>query len=520
MFVVRALALKLTLGQKLFVYTSLLLVLLLCATFLFLERVETRQWEEYLQTQSLSFSRLATPELQKRFRGDFSGTPSVGRPEHFDFLAINRDLVTFAFTSSTGRIIYRSPRFPDFIDLDFSDDLLFAGEMEVDAPSGARFRTQQLSQAGRLFAIEVPALGPSGDPVLFARFIFSYDSVDQRISEVRAHFVKLLLVSLLASFFLAGVVAKQLVRPIRELNRAVLAVASGDLQTRIRVTGTDEIGELSRAFNEMAASLAVSRAELTDANAALTGANLELRQMQEGMLRAERLAAIGQLAAGVSHEIDNPVGIILGLSELMLEETAPDDFRYEDLQAIIAECKRCRRITGGLLGFARSSVGDLGEVDLSLLLTATLDALRPQKLFKNIEIVVHDQTLPLLQVDADQIRQVLINLCLNAAQAMSGAGRLTVELSTEDDSVFVDVSDNGPGIPPQALEQVFAPFYSTKGRGEGTGLGLSICRRLIEEHRGELTVANLPSGGAVFRIRLPIESQEKNFDNQPSVSIG
>jgi signal transduction histidine kinase len=518
--VLPAQAMKLTLGQKLFIYTSLLLVLLLCATFLFLERIETRQWEEYLQVQSLSFSRLATPELQKRFRGDFSGNPVAAGPENFDFLAINRDLVTFAFASSTGRIIYRSPRFPDFIDLEFADDELFVGAMEVDPLSGASYRTEGLPQGGRLFAVEVPALGPGGDPVLYARFLFSYDSIDQTIGEVRAHFVRLLLVSILASFFLAGVVAKQLVRPIRELNRAVLAVAAGDLQTRIRVTGTDEIGELSRAFNEMAASLAISRAELTDANDALIDANLELRQMQEGLLRAERLAAIGQLAAGVSHEIDNPVGIILGLAELMLEETSPDDFRYEDLQAIIEECKRCRRITGGLLGFARSSVGALGEVDLASLVMSTLDALRPQKLFKHVEIIVQAQELPLLQVDADQIRQVLINLCLNAAQAMSGYGRMTVDLFCQDDSVFIDVSDTGPGIPPSALEQVFVPFYSTKGRGEGTGLGLSICRRLIEEHRGELTVANLPAGGALFRIRLPIELPEKNFDNQPSDSIG
>ena len=513
-------ALRLTLGQKLFLYTGLLLVLLLCATFLFLERIETRQWEEYLQTQSLSFARLATPELQKRFRGDFSGAQSGVRTEHFDFLAVNRDLVMYSFASPTGRVIYRSPRFPDFVNLEFSPDSPFSGTMKIDTASGALYHTHRLEKNRRLFAVEIPALGPGGDPLLFARFVFSYDSVDERINEVRHHFVRLLLVSLLASFFLAGVVAKQLFRPISELNRAVLAVADGDLQTRIRVTGRDEIGELSQAFNEMAASLAISRAELTDANDALKGANLELRQMQEGLLRAERLAAIGQLAAGVSHEIDNPVGIILGLAELMLEETPPDDFRYEDLQAIIEECKRCRRITGGLLGFARSSVGALDEVNLPQLVTATLDALRPQKLFKNLEINFHTQDIPLLHVDADQIRQVLINLCLNAAQAMAGTGRLTIEIARQGDSVLVDVMDSGPGISPQSLEQVFAPFYSTKGRGEGTGLGLSICRRLIEEHRGELTVTNLPTGGALFRIRLPIELPEKNFDNQPSDSIG
>lgn len=517
---VRVVAIRLNLGQKLFLYTSLLLVILLCATFLLLERIETRQWEDYLQVQSLSFARLATPELQKRFRGDFSGGIVDDHPESFDFLAINRDLVSFAFASFTGRTIYRSPRFPDFIDLEFSDDQLFSRAMEVDPSSGTRYRTEPLSQGGRLFAVEVPAFGPSGDPVIFARFLFSYDSVDYKISEVRAHFVKLLFVSLLASFFLAGIVAKTMVRPIRELNRAVLAVASGDLQTRIRVTGTDEIGELSRAFNDMAASLSVSRAELTDANVALTDANLELRQMQEGLLRSERLAAIGQLAAGVSHEIDNPVGIILGLAELMLEETPPEDSRCDDLRAIVEECKRCRRITGGLLGFARSSVGILGEIDLLPLVNATVDALRPQKLFKNVEIVVRAQKLPPLQVDADQIRQVLINLCLNAAQAMAGCGALTVELVQDEESVLIDVSDTGPGIPPQALEAVFAPFYSTKVRGEGTGLGLSICRRLIEEHHGTLTVTNLSAGGALFRIRLPLVMPEKNFDNQPSDSIG
>jgi signal transduction histidine kinase len=152
--------------------------------------------------------------------------------------------------------------------------------------------------------------------------------------------------------------------------------------------------------------------------------------------------------------------------------------------------------------------------------TATIDALRPQKLFKNLKIDVHAQVLPPLHVDADQIRQVLINLCLNAAQALAGAGSLTIELLTQDDFVLVDVMDNGPGIPSSALDQVFLPFFSTKGRGEGTGLGLSICRRLIEEHGGELTAANLPAGGALFRIRLPIAKPEKNFDNQLSVSIG
>lgn len=511
---------KLTLGQKLFVYTSALLVLLLLATFLVLERIESRQWEEYLQTQSLSFARLATPELLKRFRGDFSGTKSGMRLENFDFLAVNRDLVTFSFTAPTGRVLFRSPQFPDFIDLVLSDEQLFSSATASDLLSDTRVITQQLPAGGRVLGIEVPAFGPTGETILTARFIFSYNSVDQRIAEVRAQFVKLLLVSIIASFLLVGAVAKRMVGPIRELNRAVLAVAGGDLQTRIRVRGRDEIGELAHAFNAMAESLATSRTELTDTNAALIEANLELRQMQEGLLRAERLAAIGQLAAGVSHEIDNPVGIILGLAELMLEDTPADDPRHEDLRAIVEECKRCRRITGGLLGFARGSVGEFGEVDLVGLLTATLDALRPQKLFKSLRIAVHVDPLPLIHADADQLRQVLINLCLNAAQAMAGSGDLRINLRLQEQMVVLEVIDNGPGIPDEAIDRVFEPFFSTKGRGEGTGLGLSICRRLIEDHGGRLTVANVPSGGAAFRVELPLVRREKNFDNEATDSIG
>lgn len=515
----RVVPMKLTLGQKLFGYTSALVVLLLLTTFVVLERIETRQWEEYLQTQSLSFARLATPELLKRFRGEFDAAKSGLRPESFDFLAVNRDLVTFSFSSPTGRIIFRAPRLPDFIDLELPDDQLFAGAPVADPVSGARFVTHSLPSGGRIFGVEVPAFGPTGETILAARYIFSYNSVDQRIAEVRAHFVKLLLVSVIASFLLVGAVAKRMVGPIRELNRAVLAVAGGDLQTRIRVKGGDEIGELARAFNEMAASLAASRTELTDMNDALKGANLELRQMQESLLRAERLAAIGQLAAGVSHEIDNPVGIILGLAELMLEDTPSSDPRHEDLRVIIEECKRCRRITGGLLGFARSSVGEFGEVDLLRLVTATVDSLRPQKLFKHLQIDVLAEPLPPIRADADQIRQVLINLCLNAAQALAGSGRLTIGLALQDKSVAIEVTDNGPGIPPAALERVFEPFFSTKGRGEGTGLGLSICRRLIEDHGGALTVANVPGGGASFRIVLPLRP-EKNFDNDANDLIG
>lgn len=510
---------KLTLGQKLFYYTSALLILLLLVTFLVLEQSQTRQWEAYLRTQSLSFARLATPELLKRFRGDFSGTKSGGGPENADFLSVNRDLVGFSFVSSGGKSLYRSSHFVGFAELNLPADELFAGNEVLEDEAGGRFVTRTLVSGGRILCVEVPAFGPTGEKVLAAQYLFSYDSVDQRIAEVRAQFLRILLVSVLLAFVLAAVVARRVVRPIRELNSGVLAVAQGELQIRIQATSSDELGALARAFNQMAESLTTSRNELTSKNIALEQANLELRRVQESLVRAERLAVIGQLAAGVSHEIDNPVGIILGLAELMLEDSQADDPRREDLQAIIEECKRCRRITGGLLGFARSSAGEFDNVDLSRLVIDTLASLRPQKLFKYLNVEVNAPPLPTVWADADKLRQVLVNLCLNAAQAMAGEGHLVLRTLVQGSNAVIEVSDSGPGIPPEACEKIFEPFYSTKGRGEGTGLGLSICRRLVEDHGGTLTV-ECANGSACFRLAIPLGQEEKYFDKSSDDSIG
>jgi signal transduction histidine kinase len=223
----------------------------------------------------------------------------------------------------------------------------------------------------------------------------------------------------------------------------------------------------------------------------------------------------------VSHEIDNPVGIILGYAELLYEDLPEGDPRREDVRAIIEECKRCKRITGGLLGFARTASGPVAAIDLAALAEQTLASLRPQKLFREVELRLQAASpLPQLVGDADQLRQVLVNLLLNAAQAMAGRGRLTVTLRREGEQAVLEVADSGPGVPPELRERIFEPFFSTKRSGEGTGLGLAICRKLVEDHGGRLTVAEGAAGGARFRIELPLRAAENSFDNGPADSLG
>lgn len=507
---------KITLGKKVFLYTSGVLVGLLVVTFLLLERHQARQWEQYLRAQSLAFARFATPELLKQFRGQFA--EGEDRRGVYDFLSVNRELVGFAVYNPNGRLLFQSRSFPGF-------ETLAISALPPVAWSGGSFQAgpevRSLAPAAGppLLEVLVPAFGPTGEQVLTVRYLISQASLAARLAEIRQQFVRIALLAALASLGLAALVARRLTGPISALTDGARAIAQGQLETRIALQRGDELGALATAFNDMADSLGTSRDELTRNNLALTAANEELRQMQEQLVRTERLAAIGQLAAGISHEIDNPVGIILGYAELLLEDLPVGDPRREDVSAIIEECRRCKRITGGLLGFARTAKTQVELFDLEALIAQTLASLRPQKLFRDIVLEFRRASEPLtLVADADQVRQVLVNLLLNAAQAMAGRGCIRVRALAADPLV-VEVEDDGPGIPPELLERIFEPFFSTKSRGEGTGLGLSVCRKLVEAHGGTLVALPDRAAGACFRLTLPARG-EKCFDKNCDDSIG
>lgn len=233
-----------------------------------------------------------------------------------------------------------------------------------------------------------------------------------------------------------------------------------------------------------------------------------LEQTHLQLVQSEKLASLGKLAAGVAHEINNPLGGILMYAKMMLEDMSPDDPRTEDLKQIIEQTLRSKEIVRGLLEFARQTGKEKGVVDLNHSLDQALALFENQAIFHNIDIIREfDQQLPQITGDSSQLNQVFINLIINAADAMPNKGTLRIQTHYHPEQEIVGISfeDNGCGIPKKNFSKIFDPFFTTKDVGKGTGLGLSMSYGIIERHGGKITVQSQINKGTIFTIELPIE---------------
>jgi len=302
-----------------------------------------------------------------------------------------------------------------------------------------------------------------------------------------------MIIALVVSNFLA----KGVLQPIKRLIFASHQWASGNLDYRVATTAKDEIAELTNTFNLMASSLKERNERLKE-------------YTQQQIMKSERLATLGQLAAGVAHEINNPLGAILMYSHLSLEEMGAEDDHRKNLEKVVAEATRCKNIVRGLLDFARQSVPNVEESDVNDLLRRTLSLLQNQALFQNIKITPSlSPSLPKAMMDSSQIQQVFTNIIFNAAEAMAGEGELFVASRTAPggESIEIEFTDTGCGIPRENLEKIFDPFFTTKEVGRGTGLGLAVSYGIIARHKGAIEVKSEPGKGTTFIVRLPLRME-------------
>jgi two-component system, NtrC family, sensor kinase len=280
-------------------------------------------------------------------------------------------------------------------------------------------------------------------------------------------------------------------RPMVELQEKIARVGQGDLNVAVAFAKrNDEIGDLGRNFNRMVVQLRESRQEIE-------------RLYRTQMSRAEHLATLGELAAGLAHEIRNPLAGIAGVIEIVgrdLPVTSPARAVVKEVRLEIAQINR---ILTDLLQTARPHPPEIRPSDLNITVEHAVMLARQQVLSKPIKIeLLKDPTLPNVEHDSDQMHQVLLNLLLNAVQAIEGAGAIRVELSALDGQAVIAVIDTGRGIAPEHLAHIFRPFYTTKGNG--TGLGLSLARRIVEGHHGKIELESEVGKGTEFQVFLPL----------------
>jgi len=303
-------------------------------------------------------------------------------------------------------------------------------------------------------------------------------------------------------------------RPIGEMVAVTRNIIAGRFDQEVRSNSPGEIALLAESFNAMLKSLRQMKADLEEWGRTLEEKvkqrTEELVAMQARVAQSERLASLGMLAAGVAHEINNPLGGILSLTGLTLEDMGTNDPNRENLAEVIHQTERCRDIVKGLLEFSRQSKGNTEPVDLNKVLQNTLSLVEKQALFFNIDVVWNlDPELPRVMADRSQFQQVFMNILMNAVQAMNERGTITLATrhNSSGNSVEVAISDTGHGIPTEDIDRIFDPFFTTKESGYGTGLGLSIAYGIVATHRGTISVQSEPGKGSTFTIRMPVKTE-------------
>ncbi|MDH4137441.1 MAG: ATP-binding protein, partial [Anaerolineae bacterium] len=237
----------------------------------------------------------------------------------------------------------------------------------------------------------------------------------------------------------------------------------------------------------------------------------ELRAAQEQLLQSEKLASIGKLAAGVAHEINNPMGVILGFAQGILKTLPEDNSLRKPLTIVEKESLRCKRIVQNLLDFARHSEPTPHLTNINELIDTCCELVEHQISLQNVQLFKdYDPALPAIMADPHQLQQVFINIMLNAYQAMPGGGSLRITTRTVDSELQVIFADTGTGIPSENLQNIFDPFFTTKEVGEGTGLGLSVSYGIVKAHGGDIEVESQVGEGTTFVIKLPLDKSEDN----------
>lgn len=303
---------------------------------------------------------------------------------------------------------------------------------------------------------------------------------------------------------------KMVGRPLQRLVAKTQRISDGDLAADLALKGHDELATLADAINQMCEHLSAAREKVRLETEKRIAALEQLRH-------SERLATVGRLSSGIAHELGTPLNVVAGRAKMIATESLSPQENIEFAAIIHEQAERMTKIIRQLLDFSRRRAPQRSSVSIASIFAQIRDMLTPIAGKSNVEIVLNENSsLPAVELDQGQIQQVLINLVMNAIQAMPHGGRVELSAALDDDAakapndkkVVITVTDSGEGISQEDLEHVFEPFFTTKEIGVGTGLGLSIVYGIIEEHGGHIAVKSEPGKGTSFTITLPMEAKK------------
>ncbi|MEE9912797.1 MAG: cache domain-containing protein [Deltaproteobacteria bacterium] len=310
---------------------------------------------------------------------------------------------------------------------------------------------------------------------------------------------------MLIAFIISLRLGNTIIRRIRILKKATEAIAAGNLDYQLSHDKISSFDILDEAFNDMARSL--------------KDRNDQLQKMHQQLAKIEKLTALGEMAASVAHEINNPLGGILLFSNIVLEDLPEDSPMRENLQKIIYQTNRCKEIVQGLLDFARTPTGEMLPLQINEVIRTSLKLIKDQAIFHGIKIETRlTENLPETMGDRSRLEEVFLNLFINAADAMKGSGKLTISTKKRSDHfIRISITDTGEGINKELLSRIFEPFFTTKAPGQGTGLGLSIAYGIIRKHNGTIDAECKPGKGTTFIITLPVNTADANANVNPAI---
>ena len=349
----------------------------------------------------------------------------------------------------------------------------------------------------------------------YAQIGMTQQYMEETISQMRSSMTWITILAVLIAVLATSAVVRMAIRPIRALVFATGRVAAGDYDCKVDEGRNDEIGDLADSFNKMTADLKDTRAALVEKDL-LEAAYVELKEAQQQLVQAGKMAAIGQLAAGVAHEINNPLAGIMGYAQLTNEQLRlrsetgirPDELpKFRNyIENMEKQSQRCKQIVQNLLRFARASSKEESErVNVNEIVVETLSFISHQMAAMQIEVETHlAADSPMINGHPGKLQQVFTNILINCIQAIKGIGTITITSEVLAGRVMVTIADTGEGIPEEHLEKIFEPFFTTKEIGQGTGLGLSVTYGLVRDMGGEVAVESKVDHGTTFTLTFPV----------------